>query len=193
MLAPTRRRDLRSAIKRVADLLGEDLARIKLDLPSIGAQLAAINPAGVGLSPKRWSNLRSDFLAAVRESGLRSSVLKARQSLSPEWQDQLARADKRTKLGLSRLARFASASGIDPGDIDDAAIEGFITTVREGSLHRKPKDLHRSVALIWNEVAAVPGLNLKPVTVPSFRRPAKRIDWKVLPESFSTDVDTYLN
>ena len=115
MLATTRRRDLRSAIKRVADLLGEDLARIKLDLPSIGAQLAAINPIGVGLSPKRWSNLRSDFLAAVKQSGLRLSVPRAPQSLSPEWQDLLARApDKRTKLGLSRLAHFASAAGMEP-------------------------------------------------------------------------------
>ena len=194
MLAPTRRRDLRSAIKRVADLLGEDLARIKLDLPSIGAQLAAINPIGVGLSPKRWSNLRSDFLAAVKESGLRSSALKTRQFLSPEWQDLLARApDKRTKLGLSRLARFASAGGIEPAGIDDAGIESFIASVRAGSLHRKPNDLHRNVALIWNAIAALPGLHLKPVAVPSFRGPPKRIDWALLPDSLRTDVQAYLN
>ena len=33
---------------------------------------------------------------------------------------------------------------------------------------------------------------LKPVTVPSFRGPAKRIDWTLLPASFCKDVDDYL-
>ena len=102
-------------------------------------------------------------------------------------------SDKRTHIGLSRLARFASANGIDPGEIDDTAIENFIAAVRAGSLHRKPNDLHRNVALIWNEVATLPGLHLKPVAVPSFRGPPKRIDWTLLPDSFRTDVEAYLN
>ena len=104
-----------------------------------------------------------------------------------------ALSEKRAHIGLSRLARFASANGIDPGEIDDTVIERFIAAVREGSLHRKPNDLHRSVALIWNEVATQPGLNLQPVTVPSFRPPAKRIDWTLLPKSFRSDVEKYLN
>ena len=99
---------------------------------------------------------------------------------------------KRAHIGLSRLARFASASGIEPGEIDDTAMESFIAAVRGGSLHRNPNHLHRKVTLIWNEVARLPGLDLKPVTVPSFRGPAKRIDWTLLPASFCKDVGDYL-
>ena len=44
LLSPTRRRDLRSAISRVAALLGEDPARLPLDLAAIAGRLAAINP-----------------------------------------------------------------------------------------------------------------------------------------------------
>ncbi len=64
--------------------------------------------------------------------------------------------------------------------------------MRNGTLHRKPNDLHRTVALIWNEAAARSGFNLRPVEVPSFRLPAKRIEWARLASAFRKDVDKYL-
>jgi integrase len=64
--------------------------------------------------------------------------------------------------------------------------------VREGSLHRKPNALHRQVTLIWNKAAADPNLGLKPVTVPSFRGPPKRIDQSLLSASFIENGDRYL-
>ena len=78
-------------------------------------------------------------------------------------------------LGLSRLARYASAKGIAPQDINDATIDAFITKVRDQSLHRKPNGLHRTVSLIWNEAAERSEFGLQTVEVPSFRRPAKAI------------------
>ena len=49
-LAPTRRRDLRSAVKRVAILLGDEPAAIPLDMGAISARLAAVNPVAVGMT-----------------------------------------------------------------------------------------------------------------------------------------------
>ena len=63
------------------------------------------------------------------------------------------------------------ASGAMPAPRDRArgdqrpAIEGFITDVRNGTLHRKPNDLHRKIALIWNETAQRSEFDLKPVKV----------------------------
>ena len=68
-LSPTRRRDLQSATRRVARLLGEELAQVRLDLPAISRRLAARMPAADGLTEKSFANLKSDFLAAVRASG----------------------------------------------------------------------------------------------------------------------------
>jgi hypothetical protein len=64
-LSANRARDLRSAVTRVAKLMGEATDRIALDLPMLSAKLAAVNPVAAGLSPKTFSNIRSDFLAAV--------------------------------------------------------------------------------------------------------------------------------
>jgi integrase len=191
-LAPNRLRDLRSAVTRVAKLLDDAPARIALDLPALGARLAALSPIAVGLTPKSFSNIRSDFLAAVNASGLKP-VRSPAKALSPAWRALLAKLPKRREgIGLSRLARYASAQGITPQQIDDPTLEGFITAVREGSLHRKPNDLHRSTAQIWNEVAGQPGLELRIVTVPSFRPAPKRIDWELLSDEFRRSVGDHL-
>jgi integrase len=192
-LTATRLRDLRSATKRVADLLGNEPAGIPLDLGVIGAGLNAISPVAAGMTPKRFANIRSDFLAAVKASKLKSVQRSAKTPLSAAWITLMADlSTRRAHIGLSRLARYASANGIKPAQISDATIQTFIAAVRNGTLHRKPNDLHRKVALIWNEAVQRSDLHLQRVTVPSFRRPAQRIEWARLPSALRKDVDGYL-
>ena len=68
-LSATRLRDLRSAVRRVAALLGNEPAAIAVDMRAIAAGLAAINPVAAGLTSKRMANVRSDFVAAIKASG----------------------------------------------------------------------------------------------------------------------------
>ena len=81
-LTATRRRDLVSAVKRVAILLGDEPAAIPLDMGAISARLAAVNPVAVGITTKRFANIRSDFLAAVKASGM--MPVKARGQVTVE-------------------------------------------------------------------------------------------------------------
>jgi integrase len=192
-LSATRRRDLRSAVKSVANLLGDEPAAIPLDIPRISARLRTINPLAAGMTAKRLANIRSDFLAATRFCGVQQVT--ASKRLSPEWAKLFQRlTGRRAHIGLSRLARYASARGIKPGDVNEDVIVAFIAAVRNGSLHRQPNRLHRQVTLIWNEVAArVPGLGLRAVTIASFRGPPERIAWSLLPAAFKQDVENYMS
>jgi hypothetical protein len=72
-LSISRQRDLCSSVKRVAFLHGDDPARIPLDLRAISAKLATVSPVAAGLTQKSFANIRSNFLAAVKASGLRPS------------------------------------------------------------------------------------------------------------------------
>ena len=150
--------------------------------PAIAARLNTINPLAAGMTTKRLANIRSDFLAATRFCGVQPVT--ASKSLSPEWAKLFKRlSGRRAHIGLSRLARYASAHGIKPREINDDVIVAFIAAVRNGSLHRNPNKLHRQVTLVWNEVAAArPELSLQLVTVASFRGPPKRLDWVALVE-----------
>ena len=191
-LPATRLRDLRSAVKRVANLLGDEPAALPLDIAGISARLKTINPLAAGMTAKRLANIRCDFLAAAKVCGVQPVT--GKKSLSPAWVNLFKRlSGRRTHIGLSRLARYASARGIRPCDINDDVIVAFIAAVRNGSLHREPNRLHRQVTLIWDEAAArVPGLGLQTVTVASFRGSPKRVDWGLLP-ALRRDVDDYLS
>jgi integrase len=193
VLPSTRLRDLRSAVKRVAFLLGEAPAGLQVDLAAISARLAAVNPAAAGMTAKRFANIRSDFLAAIKASGIMPKT-SVKISLSDAWTKLFeGLSSRRAHIGLSRLARYASAQGIEPQDINDQAIDRFIAAVRENSLHRKPNALHRQVTQIWNEAARRSKFGLKQVTIPSFRDLPKRIDWALLTSAFRNDVSNYLS
>jgi hypothetical protein len=193
-LSGTRQRDLRSAVKRVTDLLGNEPAGIALDLGAISVRLAAVSPLAAGLSAKRFANIRSDFLGAVKASGVKPLKVELKSPLSADWVDLFERlSGQRAHIGLSRLARYASAQGIVPKDINDEVIGGLVAAVREGSLHRKPNALHRQVSLIWNEAARDPALGLQLVNIPSFRGPVERIDWALLTDAFKKDMEDYLS
>jgi integrase len=192
-LAANRLRDLRSAVTRVAKLLNDAPGHIPLELPALSAKLAAINPVAAGLTAKTFSNIRSDFLAAVSVSGLKQLRSSGKGALSPSWARLLAKLPKRRDgIGLSRLARHASRESIEPHQIDDVALDRFITSVRQSSLHRHPNHLHRTIAKMWNEAARQPGLGLRQVTIPSFRPAPKRINWDLLPVEFRQSVDDHL-
>jgi integrase len=193
-LSEIRRRDLCGGVRRVAFLLGDDPDRVVLNLPVIAAKLAAINPAAAGLTNKRFITIKSDFMAAVTASGLRPIPRVAKTPLSTDWKKLMAElSGKRAHLGLSRFARYASAKGLEPAETNDAVLADFINAVRNRTLHRKPNDLHRKIALIWNEAAQHSRLDLQHVEVPSFRRPSRRIDWGRLPLRFRKDVDSFLD
>src|SRR5215472_8680419 len=159
MSAGTRLRDMQSAVTCVARLLGNEPEAIPLDMEAISAGLGAISPLAAGMTAKRFANIKSDFLAAVRASGVKAIPVPAKKDPSPKWIELFKRlSGRRAHIGLSRFARHASAKGVEPADVNDALFAGFISEVRQGSLHRNPNALYRQVTLIWNEAASDPTL-----------------------------------
>lgn len=192
-LSATRRRDLRSAVKRVATLLADEPAAVLLDLPVISARLAAVNPIAAGMGAKRFANVRSDFIAALKASRVRPLQSTRMSPLSPVWIELFGRLpERRARIGLSSLARYASARGLKPQDITDEVIASFIAAVRDGSLCRDPNRLQRQVTRIWNEATRDQSLGLRPVMAPSYRSP-KRIAWALLSDDFRRDVEAHMS
>jgi len=192
-LSQTRIRDLVSAITCFCSLIDREPQEVPLDLAAIRERLNAINPAAVGISPKRLANIRSDLLAAFTASGLKA-ISRPPKELTEPWRAlRLKLKTKGHRVGLSRFCHYASAEGLAPMDVDDAVIAAFMAWVHENVLHRKPNELHRQTAMIWNTVATEhPELRLQLVSLPSFRAVPRRIDWALLPESFRDDVEAYL-
>src|SRR6516164_4037346 len=64
-LTPQRRRDLKSAVLRMSEITGVDPRATPASLRFMRPRINAVRPARYHLTPKTWSNLRSNFRAAV--------------------------------------------------------------------------------------------------------------------------------
>ena len=192
-LSAGRQRDILSAFNRTAQLLGQELRAIPVDLRCIKAGLSARLPLSAGISPKTLANIRSNLLAGIKVSGLCAVEQSRGIILSAKWralENELR--TKRHRFGLSRLARHCAGKKVEPADVDDAILTQFIEALHQGSLRQGVYKLHRNVALIWNEVAQYSKVPLQQVAVPSFRHPTQRVDWLTLPPSFQKDAGAYL-
>ena len=194
-LAPTRRRDLCSAVRRVAGMLERDPARLPASLPEIRRALACVTPAQAGILTKTFQNIRSDLLAALRHVGANRHPGTACPPLSPPWPALYERLpEQRLQNGLSRFFRFCSSMGIEPEQIDDGVMDQFMSFVREHTLARKPNDIHRRTCRIWNEATnCVPGWPQVVFSVPDYREPRTALPLSAFPAPFQAEVERYLD
>jgi integrase len=193
-LSETQKRDLRSACLAFGKLTGRAPAMMSLDLAAIRGTLDAMVPAQAKVSPKRFANLRSDLGSAIEASGLRPMFKTAGVELSESWTRLFEGiTKKRICYGLSRLAHWASQRQVAPAAVDDAVIGRFIADLESASLARNIGNLHRSVAVSWNELVHLRSADkLQLVKLPSRRTEPGRVRWNDLPESFRGGVDQHL-
>lgn len=192
-LSPARRRDLVSALRRLAQLLGRDLTTLPAHLPDLRAAIGRINPAQHGMTRKTWSNIRSNALAALRLYSSNDGPPRTRP-LSNEWQAlQRLLPDKRFRNGLSRLTRYCSAHGIAPASVDDATMTNFRHYLETDTLVPDPAAVHRRVCRLWSEAAdAIPGWPGRKVRLPDNRKPRRHLSLNDLPANLQQDLGAYL-
>lgn len=196
-LSPNRRRDLASAVRRVAVVLGRFPEALPARMVELKGHLDRVHPEQLNppISHKTWSNLRSNFTAALRAAGATEGKLRA--ALSPQWQAlAAAMPEKRQRTGMSRFVRFLSDRGIDPADVRDDTVDAFMTHARDHTLlnERQLRDLHRRSTRLWNEVAdATPDWPQQRLTMPSFKPPRQTVQLEDLPESLGAEIVAYLD
>jgi hypothetical protein len=193
-LPASRRRDILSAIRRYLKETSSFADKEKVRVPNVRQKLLKLEPAKLDISPKTWSNLKSNLLAGI-ELGRAAPILKTAQVvLTRSWKDLLPQIpDRRTREGLSRFMRFCSANKVSPIQVDGAVLAQFEMAVREGSFVRRALTLKRDVATLWNRlVERLPESKLTTLDLPIRRNPPKRIRLDALPSSFAEDLRAHL-
>jgi integrase len=191
-----RKRDLRSAVCRFADLLETTPARLPANIRQLKLLVINIHPAQNDLNAKTLQNIKSNLLAAVRHFLATGNPIRRRKKLSSKWQciySQLP--NKRFNSGLSRFVRFNSDRLIEPGEVNDETINTFIQELTDNSFipDKKRNDIHRCTTRLWNEVSDIvadwPDIKL---TVPDHRKPRTSHPLVDFPIAFQEDVIAYL-
>jgi len=192
-LTPQRRQNMASALRTVARMLGRTLEAIPADPRQLARRLVEVAPEAAGITRAHWANTRSRLRAALE---LTRPMLPGRQlqPLSPVWQALYERLPSTNRqMQLSRLLRYLSARGIEPGMVTEAHSEAFVTALKEETLLRDPEATWRDIVWAWNrsrqEVAGWPEVTFAFAS----RRKTYSLPWTSFPPSLKADIDRYLD
>jgi hypothetical protein len=189
-LTLNRRRDLKSAVLRMSEITVFDPRITPASLRFMRPRINAVRPAKYHLTPKTWSNLRSNFRAAVVQPA-------PRQPRRPdiEWARlRAALPTRRMKKGLSRMIGFCEINSIPPTAVSNAVSDHFRAHLEADTNVPSPPDRHRLTCRLWNEAAAtVPGWPLIRLSVPDHRRPRRSLPISSFPASLQEELVRYLD
>jgi integrase len=194
-LSATRHRDMVSAVRRVCAMAGTTPAGVPAEPSRLVEMLSKIRPAAHGISAKSCSNQRSLLAASLQLAGVIDPLGRGDAKRHPVWRPLLEAIadDKRLSNGLAAFANWCRAQGISPTEVDDSAVQRFLTWLEAKTLYPKPRDLVRRIPNVWNEASAKikswPATKLTPL---SFRAPPRHLKWSDLNQSFRQDADAYL-
>ncbi|TIS53195.1 MAG: hypothetical protein E5W91_32035 [Mesorhizobium sp.] len=185
------RRDMVSAITRLASLTGKPLGQIPAELYDLADLLGTIQPIAAGIQPKTLANIKANCLNAISRSGIIEGLppTKLRVSKTPEWQALLkAIKTKSLRFSVSSIANWGSRNGISPRDLDTEALDLCMAERRQTSFRCNQHRVHRQRGKDWNKVATqFPRLGLKTVTVPASRRKYTRVPFATFSRGFRDD------
>jgi integrase len=184
-----------SAVKRVCAMAGTTPASVPAQPRPLREMLARIRPAAHSLSIKSFSNLRSLLAAALQLVDVVDRLDRGSARRHPEWGPLLEAIvnDQRLSTGLAAFANWCAGDGISPYNVNDMAVQRFLTWLEARSLYPNPRVLVRRVPVVWNDASKKcdfwPTTKL---TRLSFKKPPKHLKWSELSPRFQQDAEAYL-
>jgi hypothetical protein len=193
-LGTQRRHDTCSALRTVSKVLDRRPEEIPAHPGHLRDRLRTLIPAMVGLSQSRWRNVLSLTRFALKRAGLTLMPGRHCQALAPAWEDIFRQLnDRRSRIGLSRLAHYATQRGVDPKDVDDDFMASFRDSLLHDCLVNNPLEIYRRACVLWNRAAASnpswPNITL---FVPQHRITYTK-SWSIFPPSLQAERQNYLD
>jgi integrase len=170
-LTPSRRRDMASALRRLAKALGEDPQSLHAALSHVQPRVARLVPAQLRIKPKTWQNILSNARAAFEHCGQGGRLRSHLADLSPDWQglwkELLALNDMGLRTGLRRFVTWLDRSGIRPEAVTDADVEAYHLALVAGEIVKDAREVAAQARYAWNRaVRRVPGWPERELTTP---------------------------
>jgi integrase len=191
-LTPARRRDLVSGLRTMARFIGRDIEQVPANTEWLRQRLRQLHPRQLGVSEKRFQNVKSAVLTALRMAVANNKRLAAFPEMSAAFQELYdAVTDRMAGYKLSRFFRYCSAKGLSPADVDDGVIAAFEADLIAETLHKDPSKVARDTVLTWNKMVDL--ISVWPQN--RLTRVSKRVPWTFPLEaflaSFVEDVDRW--
>ena len=189
-IADWRKRDVRSAVNRIAAVLNRPPEAIPADLPHLNAALDGVAPP-LGVDAKTWANRVSNLRFALDALGCPSMRNLLKTPLAEAWRDLVDGLPKYLKDNLRPFAAFCSAHQISPRQVDDAVVRRYLDALTIGRLFKNPWTSAQSVVRLWNrareQVPGWPDTALAPLR----KKENYALPWDAFHPSFVADAENY--
>lgn len=190
-LSPTRKRDMASAVRTAAKVLGAKPEQVPLELKLLRGRLEAIDPEAFGISRRRWNNVRN-LLHSSLKLAIETMPAVQKTPISSDWQVMIDPLPRRDRHSLGALLRHLSAKGIGPLNVALPDLEAFRVEITESRLRAKPENTWNDLRWCWNKlVRSVEGW--PQIIIPyESRRIRYILPWSAFHESLKEEAYAYL-
>src|SRR5438874_7381949 len=149
-----RRQEVRSALRLIGRAMGRRLEEIPANPRHLRERFATLTPGMAGVSTGRWNNALSLVRAALQHARLTTIRARSTEPLAPKWLDLFRYLnERRMREALSRFARYCTALGIMPTQVNDSVANSFLLALEDEAVIRKPRQVHRTMCISWNRAA----------------------------------------
>ncbi len=195
-LSETRRKDLLSGLRRIAEALHLPPAQVPADPRWLQPRLAHVAPAAIGVSTKTWQNTVSNARSAMVACGIVRKRHRQPSDLSPIWRTlwDIVRASKDKNLlsPLPRFIYFLDRIGVSPEDVCNDHALLYLDAVELNEISKSPQSTYQDAVMGWNRaVERIPCWPRQRLERPSLARRVMLPQAEYAPD-FIADVDRYL-
>jgi hypothetical protein len=187
------RRDLLSAVASAGRILRQPLENVPCDVALLNARLFERPPAAHRMGPEAFKSIISRLRRAMRLVGLHAPHKAGETGLPPEWEAFLAAIPiKPLRVGLRRLARYATAQMLVPDQVTDRVLAAFLEHDAATRLGASALSQGADLAYAWNRAAAFQAepARLALLSAPK-RRQAYTLPLDALPATFRADLEAF--
>jgi hypothetical protein len=181
-----------TSLRQIAKALDKPLEVIPARLGAIRADLTRLHPVPTGLTLKTLRNHKSNVKSALRWLAREKGIPEHGAPLAPAWERlRVQIMDRFIRWRLSSFMRFCSASGIAPGEVDEAIIDRFKAYRAQSGMAADDASGRRPVRAWNSNVGNIKGWPARLLRQPAVK-PITELPWTEFPEGFRRDVDQYL-
>lgn len=153
-LTNNQRSAMASAVKAVAKMLNVPPSGVAINIAAFRVALEHGQPGRYGMTPKRFSNIRSAFAQALIKSGIDLDPLRLTAPLTAEWVNLDAMIAKQTdRRVLMRFMRWCSCHGVPPTAVTQEVADRYYDRVTNHSIATKADDKFQMLINRWNTYA----------------------------------------
>lgn len=190
-LTEKQRRDMASAVNGVAKGAGLPLTQIPTDVAHLRRILREAHPVRMGISRKRFGNMKASLVRAMRLVGLVAAPPKS-EAHSAAWKAFLEGATVRHQAwGVSRFVAYCSTRDIEPDNVTEATLVEYEEWLGTFLIEGDPAKAARSAGKNFNAITRRTGLDRPLLDLRRQDRYVARSLDTYLP-SFQADLDQYI-